>query len=153
VAETADSDVALKEIDSVVFAGFVSSTSIRIRNRLKTSLQPVRQLIEDLAIGEMHHYWWKSDCRAGLIGRLRRKRSSRLITYRPPIAVGEAASEVIYGIAPRRRLHFMHRNVEYGKLSARPRPFLRWTQDSHARQRSTAAPDPSRQWQHVCNCW
>ena len=55
-----DSDVALKEIKSVVFAGFVFINFDRNPESFDDFIAPVRQFLENLAIGEMRHYWWKS---------------------------------------------------------------------------------------------
>lgn len=55
-----DSDVALKEVHCVVFAGFVFINFDRNPQSFDDFIAPVRQLIEDLAIGDMRHYWWKS---------------------------------------------------------------------------------------------
>ncbi len=55
-----DSDVALREVHSVVFAGFVFINFDRNPPSFDDFIAPVRQLIEDLAIGQMRHYWWKS---------------------------------------------------------------------------------------------
>jgi phenylpropionate dioxygenase-like ring-hydroxylating dioxygenase large terminal subunit len=55
-----DSDVALREVRSVVFAGFVFINFDPNPQSFDDFIAPVRQLIEDLAIGQMRHYWWKS---------------------------------------------------------------------------------------------
>ena len=55
-----DSDVALKEIKSVVFAGFVFINFDSTPEPFDDFIAPVRQFLEDLAIGEMRHYWWKA---------------------------------------------------------------------------------------------
>jgi phenylpropionate dioxygenase-like ring-hydroxylating dioxygenase large terminal subunit len=55
-----DSDVALREVKVVLFAGFVFINLDPNPEPFDDFIAPVRQLIEDLAIGEMHHYWWKS---------------------------------------------------------------------------------------------
>lgn len=55
-----DSDVALKELKTAVFAGFVFVNFDRDPEPFDRFIAPVRALIEDLAIGDMHHYWWKS---------------------------------------------------------------------------------------------
>jgi len=55
-----DSDVALREVHHVVFAGFVFINFDRNPQPFDEFIAPVRALIEDLAIGEMHHYWWKA---------------------------------------------------------------------------------------------
>ena len=55
-----DSDVALKEIKSVVFAGFVFINFDSTPESFDDFIAPVRTFLEDLAIGEMRHYWWKA---------------------------------------------------------------------------------------------
>ena len=53
-------DVSLREVKSVVFAGFVFINLDPDPPSFDDFIAPVRGLIEDLAIGEMRHYWWKS---------------------------------------------------------------------------------------------
>lgn len=55
-----DSDVALREVNTVVFAGFVFITFDSNPQPFDEFIAPVRGWIEDFAIGDMHHYWWKS---------------------------------------------------------------------------------------------
>lgn len=55
-----DSDVALKEIKVAVFAGFVFINMDREPQPFEEFIAPVRPLLEGLAIGEMHHRWWKA---------------------------------------------------------------------------------------------
>ena len=55
-----DSDVALRDVHHVVFAGFVFINFDRDPQPFDDFIAPVRALIEGLAIGEMHHYWWKA---------------------------------------------------------------------------------------------
>ena len=55
--ELRDSDVALKEIKSVVCAGFVFINFDRDAESFDDFIAPVRHYLENLAIGEMHHYW------------------------------------------------------------------------------------------------
>lgn len=55
-----DSDVALRELKVVLFAGFVFINFDPNPEPFDEFIAPVRALIEDLAIGDMHHYWWKS---------------------------------------------------------------------------------------------
>lgn len=55
-----DSDVGLRELKLEVFAGFVFINFDSNPQSFAEFIAPVGQLIEDLAIGEMHHYWWKS---------------------------------------------------------------------------------------------
>jgi phenylpropionate dioxygenase-like ring-hydroxylating dioxygenase large terminal subunit len=55
-----DSDVALKEVKVALFAGFVFINMDPSPEPFDEFIAPVRALIEGLAIGDMHHYWWKS---------------------------------------------------------------------------------------------
>ena len=58
--ELRDSDVALRELKSVVFAGFVFINFDPNPVCFDEYIAPVRQWLEDFAIADMHHYWWKS---------------------------------------------------------------------------------------------
>lgn len=55
-----NSDVALKEVSHATFAGFVFINFEANPQPFDEFIAPVRQYVEDLAIGDMHHYWWKS---------------------------------------------------------------------------------------------
>jgi phenylpropionate dioxygenase-like ring-hydroxylating dioxygenase large terminal subunit len=55
-----DSDVALRAVQVAVFAGFVFVNLDPNPEPFDEFIAPVRPFIEDLAIGDMHHYWWKS---------------------------------------------------------------------------------------------
>ena len=55
----ADSDVALKEVHSVIFAGFVFINMARDPQPFDEFIAPVREVLEGLAIEHMRHYWWK----------------------------------------------------------------------------------------------
>jgi len=55
-----DADVALREVKVAVFAGFVFINLNREPEPFEDFIAPVRRIIEDLAIGEMHHRWWKA---------------------------------------------------------------------------------------------
>jgi nitrite reductase/ring-hydroxylating ferredoxin subunit len=55
-----DADVALREVKLEIFAGFVFVNFDSNPQPFAEFIAPVRKLIEDLVIGEMHHYWWKS---------------------------------------------------------------------------------------------
>lgn len=55
-----DSDVALREVHHVIFAGFVFINLDRNPQPFDEFIAPVRELVEGLAIGQMHHYWWKA---------------------------------------------------------------------------------------------
>ena len=58
--ELRDSDVALREVKSVQFAGFVFINLDPNPQPFDEFIAPVRAVLEGLAIAEMHHYWWKS---------------------------------------------------------------------------------------------
>jgi phenylpropionate dioxygenase-like ring-hydroxylating dioxygenase large terminal subunit len=55
-----DSDVALREVSVEVFAGFIFINLERDPPSFAEFIEPVRGIIEGLAIGDMHHYWWRS---------------------------------------------------------------------------------------------
>jgi len=55
-----DSDVALRTVQVEVFAGFVFINFDPNPQPFAEFIAPVREVIEGLAIGDMHHYWWKS---------------------------------------------------------------------------------------------
>lgn len=58
--ELRDADVALRQIAVVVFAGFVFINFDRNPPSFDEYIAPVRRWLEDFAIGEMRHYWWKA---------------------------------------------------------------------------------------------
>ncbi len=55
-----DADVALREVKLEIFAGFIFINFDANPQPFAEFIAPVRQLIEGLAVGEMHHYWWKA---------------------------------------------------------------------------------------------
>jgi len=55
-----DSDVALRAVHVAIFAGFVFINFDPNPQPFDEFIAPVREVIEGLAIGDMHHYWWKS---------------------------------------------------------------------------------------------
>ncbi len=55
-----DSDVALKEVKLEIWAGFIFINFDANPQPFAEYMAPVMKLIDGLAIGEMHHYWWKS---------------------------------------------------------------------------------------------
>jgi phenylpropionate dioxygenase-like ring-hydroxylating dioxygenase large terminal subunit len=55
-----DSDVALRTLQVALFAGFVFINFDPNPQPFDEFIAPVREVIEGLAIGDMHHYWWKS---------------------------------------------------------------------------------------------
>src|SRR5439155_10197181 len=55
-----DSDIALRTVQVASFAGFVFIDFDPNPVPFDEFIAPVREVIEGLAIGDMHHYWWKS---------------------------------------------------------------------------------------------
>lgn len=55
-----NSDVGLREVHHVVFAGFVFINLDRNPSSFDDYIAPVREMLENLAIGEMRNYWWKA---------------------------------------------------------------------------------------------
>ena len=58
--ELRDSDVALREVKVEVFAGFIFINLDRNPVPFDEYIAPVREMMENLAISEMRHYWWKA---------------------------------------------------------------------------------------------
>jgi phenylpropionate dioxygenase-like ring-hydroxylating dioxygenase large terminal subunit len=54
------SDVALKQVKIAVWAGFVFINFDRNAQPFEEFIAPVREIVDGLAIKDMHHYWWKS---------------------------------------------------------------------------------------------
>lgn len=54
------SDVALKQVKVAVWAGFVFINFDRNAQPFEEFIAPVREIVEGLAIKDMHHYWCKS---------------------------------------------------------------------------------------------
>jgi phenylpropionate dioxygenase-like ring-hydroxylating dioxygenase large terminal subunit len=52
-----DSDVALRELKLEIFAGFVFINFDKSPQPFDEFIAPVRKLLEDLVIGDMHHIW------------------------------------------------------------------------------------------------
>ena len=54
-----DSDVALREVNLEIFAGFIFISFAENPQPFDEFIAPVRERIESLGLGFMHHYWWK----------------------------------------------------------------------------------------------
>ncbi len=54
-----DSDVAMREVHSRVFAGFVFISLDSEPESFDDFIAPVREFLEDFVLGDMHHLWWK----------------------------------------------------------------------------------------------
>ncbi len=108
-----DSDVALKELETVVFAGFVFLNFDAHPESFDDFIAPVRQLLEDLAIGEMRHYWWKS---IPIPANWKVAQEAFFETYHVPAThpqLEKAAANFIFGDQSEGQVQFAHRNVEY----------------------------------------
>ncbi len=108
-----DSDVALKEIKSVVFAGFVFINFDSTPERFDDFIAPVRQFLEDLAIGEMRHYWWKS---IPIQSNWKVAQEAFFEGYHVPAThpqLEPRAADFIYGEQAGREVQFNHWNVLY----------------------------------------
>ena len=53
-------DVPLKTLHCETFAGFVFINFDATPQSFDEFIEPVRAIVDGLAIGDMHHYWWKS---------------------------------------------------------------------------------------------
>jgi len=108
-----DSDVALRELSLEVFAGFVFINFDRDPQPFDEFIAPVRQLVEDLAIGDMHHIWWKSvvapaNWKVALEAFLE---GYHVPATHPQLEV--ASAEFIYGDDVSRDITFSHRDHIY----------------------------------------
>jgi len=120
-----DSDVSLREVQCEVFAGFVFINFDRNCQSFAEHIAPVRQIIEDLAIGQMHHYWWKS-LKVPANWKVAQEafhEAYHLSATHPQL--DRAGRDVIYG--DRQDAPFGHRNVHYetypnghGRFHAKP---------------------------------
>jgi phenylpropionate dioxygenase-like ring-hydroxylating dioxygenase large terminal subunit len=76
-----DSDVALKEVKSEIFAGFIFINLSDQPASFDDFIAPVRPLLEGLALGEMRHYWWKALAIHSPTGRWHKRHSLILTMY------------------------------------------------------------------------
>lgn len=114
--ELRDSDVALREVKHVVFAGFIFINLDPNPQSFDEFIAPVRQVMEDLVIGDMHHYWWKS---IPVAANWKVAQEAFFETYHvpathPQLEVDSAA--VIFGADPNAGANFAHSCVAYEGL-------------------------------------
>jgi len=110
------SDVALKEVRSVVFAGFVFISLARDPQPFDEFIAPVRQWLEDLAIGDMHHYWWKA---IPVPANWKVAQEAFFETYHVPAThpqLETQAAKFIFGDQAGAQVQFFHENVAYDAL-------------------------------------
>ena len=111
--ELRDSDVALKEVHSAVFAGFVFINLDTHPQPFDEFIAPVRQLLEDMAIEHMEHRWWKAipapaNWKAAQEAFLE---AFHVPTTHPQLEVD--AAQVIFEGRDEAEVQFQHRNVAY----------------------------------------
>ena len=108
-----DGDVAMREVHSRVFAGFVFINFDRDPVPFDEFIAPVRAFLEDLAIGEMRHYWWKS---IPIPSNWKVAQEAFFETYHVPAThpqLEKPAAAVIYGSDRPTDFPFSHRHVAY----------------------------------------
>jgi phenylpropionate dioxygenase-like ring-hydroxylating dioxygenase large terminal subunit len=108
-----DGDVALKEVKSVVLAGFIFINFDRDPEPFDDFIAPVRHFLEDLAIGEMRHYWWKA---IPIQSNWKVAQEAFFEGYHVPAThpqLETKAADFIYGEQVGREVQFAHWNVQY----------------------------------------
>ncbi len=106
-----DSDIALKEVKVAVFAGFVFINLDPNPQPFDEFIAPVRAVLEGLAIGDMHHYWWKS---LSIPANWKVAQEAFFEAFHVPAThpqLEKGGAEVILG--KRDDAEFTHRNVMY----------------------------------------
>jgi len=110
-----DSDVALREVQVALFAGFVFINLDPSPQPFEEFIAPVRQVVEDLAIGDMHHRWWKS---LPVPSNWKVAQEAFFEAYHVPAThpqLEKAGAEVVLG--KREDAEFTHRYVTYEGLA------------------------------------
>ena len=107
------SDVALKEVAVALFAGFVFINLAPDPEPFDEFIAPVRSLIEDLAIGDMHHYWWKAIHAAGnwKVAQEAFFESYHVPTTHPQLE--KAGAAFIFGDQSQPDIEFSHHHHQY----------------------------------------
>jgi phenylpropionate dioxygenase-like ring-hydroxylating dioxygenase large terminal subunit len=108
-----ESDVALKEIKSVVFAGFVFINFDRDAEPFDDYIAPIRHYLDSLAIGEMRHYWWKA---IPVAANWKVAQEAFFEGYHVPAThpqLEPKAADFIYGEQAGVDIQFAHWNVDY----------------------------------------
>src|SRR5215831_539218 len=108
-----NSDVALKQVHSVVFAGFVFINLSRDPEPFDDFIAPVRQWLEDLAIDQMRNYWWKA---IPVAANWKVAQEAFFEGYHVPAThpqLEKQGAEVIYGDLPESAIEFAHKYVAY----------------------------------------
>jgi phenylpropionate dioxygenase-like ring-hydroxylating dioxygenase large terminal subunit len=108
-----DSDVALKQVHVVVFAGFVFINLAKNPQPFDEFIAPMRQWLEVLAIDQMRHYWWKA---IPVASNWKVAQEAFFEGYHVPAThpqLEKRGAEVIYGDLPESEIEFAHKNVFY----------------------------------------
>ena len=106
-----DNDIALKDVKVALFAGFVFINLDPNSQPFDEFIAPVRALIEGLAIGEMHHYWWKT---IPIAANWKVAQEAFFEAFHVPAThpqLEKGGAEVIFG--KREDAEFTHRYVNY----------------------------------------
>ncbi|MGO9932552.1 MAG: aromatic ring-hydroxylating oxygenase subunit alpha [Steroidobacteraceae bacterium] len=104
-------DVALREVKHVVLAGFVFINLDPNPEPFDDFIAPVRHFLEDLAIGEMRNYWWKS---IPVPANWKVAQEAFFEGYHVPAThpqLETAAAEVIYRGRPESEVDFTHHHI------------------------------------------
>ena len=131
-----DSDVALRRSSHVVFAGFVFINFDPNPESFDDFIAPVRQLLEDLAIGDMHHYWWKS---IPMPSNWKVAQEAFFEGYHVPAThpqLEPRAADFIYGEQAGQEVQFTHWNVLYDAFPPGAWAVLRRQKDADGRAMS-----------------
>jgi nitrite reductase/ring-hydroxylating ferredoxin subunit len=108
-----NSDVALREVHSVVFAGFVFINLSKDPEPFDEYIAPVRQWLEDLSIEHMRHYWWKA---ITVPANWKVAQEAFFEGYHVPAThpqLEKLGAEVIWGDRSEDSIEFSHKNVFY----------------------------------------
>ena len=108
-----DSDVALREVHSEVFAGFVFINFAAEPQPFDEYIAPVRDLLEGMAIEHMRHYWWKE---IAAPSNWKVAQEAFLETYHVPATHPQLevdAAKAIYEGKPVEEVSFTHDAVAY----------------------------------------
>ena len=108
-----NSDVALREVHSVVFAGFVWINLSKDPESFDEYIAPVRHWLEILSIDLMRNYWWKA---LPIAANWKIAQEAFFEGYHVPAThpqLETLGAEVIWGDRPASTIEFAHKNVFY----------------------------------------
>ncbi len=114
--ELRDSDVALREVKLELFAGFIFINLDPNPVSFDEFIAPVREVVEGLAIGDMHHYWWKA---IPVPANWKVAQEAFFETYHVPVTHPQLetnAAAAVLGDDPASYGDYAHRHVAYEGL-------------------------------------